>query len=211
METAVTLEIDGKQVKAKEGATIFQAAKEANICIPSLCYHEKLAPYGACRICSVEVENKGKSQVVVSCGYPVQNGIKVKTRSPRLDKIRKVIIELIAPQLSSGGMEAIKGLAAEYKADISRFMPRFNAAATRCILCGLCVRYCSEVVLFNAIGFVGRGTGRRVVFFPERASGYCSTCQECFGVCPTGKIGSETTGDVFSGFSIDDYISGKMS
>jgi len=210
METAITLEIDGKKVKAKEGVTILEAAKEANIEIPTLCYHEKLAPYGACRICSVEVESGKRSQVVVACGYPVEEGIKVKTRSPRIDRIRKVILELIAPLLSDAGMGAIKELADEYKADVSRFMPRFRAAPTRCILCGLCVRYCSEVVLLNAIGFVGRGIERRVVFFPERASGYCSTCQECFSVCPTGKIGSETTGDVFSGFSIDDYLSGKM-
>jgi NADH dehydrogenase/NADH:ubiquinone oxidoreductase subunit G len=210
METAVTLEIDGKEVKAKEGATILEAAREANIEIPTLCHHDKLAPYGACRICSVEVESGGRSQVVVACGYPVGKGIKVKTRSPRIDRIRKVILELIAPMLSNGGMGAIKRLAEEYKADVSRFMPRFRANPTRCILCGQCVRYCSEVVLLDAIGFVGRGTGRRVVFFPERASGYCSTCQECFSICPTGKIGSETSGDVFSGFSIDDYLSGKM-
>jgi bidirectional [NiFe] hydrogenase diaphorase subunit len=210
METAVTLEIDGKKVKAKEGVTILEAAEEANIEIPTLCYHEKLAPYGACRICSVEVESGGRSQVVVACGYPVEEGMSVKTRSPRIDRIRRVILELIAPLLSEEGMGAIKELASEYKADVSRFMSRFRATPTRCILCGLCVRYCSEVVLLNAIGFVGRGIERRVVFFPERASGYCSTCQECFSVCPTGKIGSETTGDVFSGFSIDDYLSGKM-
>jgi NADH dehydrogenase/NADH:ubiquinone oxidoreductase subunit G len=211
METAVTLEIDGKKVKAKEGVTILEAAKEANIEIPTLCYHEKLAPYGACRICSVEVERGDRSQVVVACGYPVEEGIRVKTRSPRIDRIRKVILELIAPLLSKEGIGTIKDLAGEYGADISRFVPGFKAKPTRCILCGQCVRYCSEVVMQNAIGFVGRGIDRRVVFFPERASGYCSTCQKCFSVCPTGKIGSETTGDVFSGFSIDDYLSGKMS
>ncbi|MCJ7515742.1 MAG: 2Fe-2S iron-sulfur cluster-binding protein [Dehalococcoidia bacterium] len=211
METSITLEIDGKEVKAKEGITILEAAREANIDIPTLCQHQKLAPYGACRICSVEVEKAGSSKVVVACGYPVEEGIKVKTRSPRIDKIRKVILELIAPVLSNEGMGTINVLAREYKADVARFMPRFRAKPTRCILCGQCVRYCSEIVLRNAIGFVGRGIGRRVVFFPERASGYCSTCQQCFSVCPTGKIGSETTGDVFSGFSIDDYLSGEMS
>lgn len=210
METSITLEIDGKKVKAKEGVTIFEAAREANIEIPTLCEHEKLAPYGACRICSVEVEKGRSSKVVVACGYPVEEGIKVKTRSPKIDRIRKVILELIAPVLSKEGMGTISTLAREYKADVARFMPKFKATPTRCILCGKCVRYCSEVVCRNAIGFVGRGIGRRVVFFPERASGYCSTCQQCFSVCPTGKIGSETTGDVFSSFCIDDYISGKM-
>jgi NADH dehydrogenase/NADH:ubiquinone oxidoreductase subunit G len=208
---SISLEIDGKKVKAEEGTTILEAAKSANIEIPTLCHHQKLAPYGACRICSVEVEKGGSSNVVVACGYPVEDGISVKTRSPRIDRIRKLILELIAPVLSNEGMGTIKALAREYKADVARFMPGFRAKPTRCILCGQCVRYCSEVVQRNAIGFVGRGTGRRVVFFPERASGYCSTCQQCFSVCPTGKIGSETTGDVFSGFSIDDYLSGKMA
>jgi bidirectional [NiFe] hydrogenase diaphorase subunit len=211
MGTTINLEIDGKEIKAKEGFTILKAAREANIDIPTLCHHEKLAAYGACRICSVEVEKGGSSKVVVACGYPVEEGIKVKTRSPRIDKIRKVILELIAPALSGDGMGAIKALAVEYKADVDRFMSRYKAKPTRCLLCGQCVRYCSEVVLRNAIGFVGRGIGRRVVFFPERASGYCSTCQQCFSVCPTGKIASETTGDVFPGFSIDDYLAGKMS
>ena len=210
METAVIIEIDGKEVKTEKGVTILEAARKANIEIPTLCHHEKLAPYGACRICSVEVESGGKTQVVVACGYPVDGGISVKTRSPRIDRIRKVILELIAPQLSEGGMGAIKDLVAEYKADVSRFMPVFRAAPTRCILCGQCVRYCAEVISLDAIGFVGRGIERRVVFFPEIASEHCPTCQECFSVCPTGKIGSETTGDVFSGFSIDDYLSGKM-
>jgi len=208
MEEQVTLEIDGKKVKAKAGDTILKAAREADIEIPTLCQHDKLAAYGACRICSVEVEKGRGSRVVVACGYPVEEGIKVKTRSPRIDKIRKVILELVAPVLSKDGIGSIKTLASEYKADLNRFIPQFKAKPTRCILCGQCVRYCSEVVGRNAIGFVGRGVGRRVVFFPERASGYCSACQQCFAVCPTGKIASETTGDVFLGFSIDDYISG---
>lgn len=211
MVTTVNLEIDGKRVTAEKGSTILKAAIDAGIDIPTLCHNDKLAAYGACRLCSVEVENKGRSSVAVACGYPVEEGIKVKTRSPRIDKIRKVILELIAPTLEGPGMATIKALASEYGADVRRFVPRYKAKPTRCILCGKCVRYCAEVVGRNAIGFVGRGIERRVVFFPDRASGYCATCQQCFPVCPTGKIGSETTGDTFTGFCIDDYISGKMA
>lgn len=209
MEMTVTLQIDGKEVKAKEGTTVLEAAKEAGIEIPALCYHQKLAPYGACRICSVEVERKGRVQVVASCGFPVEEGLVVRTRSPRIDRIRKVLIELMALNTMVDGEVAgeIKKLAREYGANIHRFESRFRAAPTRCILCGQCVRYCDEVVGEHAIGFVGRGIDRRVVFFPEKARA-CLTCQACFNLCPTGKIPSETDFVVFDGFSLDDYLAG---
>jgi len=205
----VSLQIDGKEVKAKEGTTVLEAAKEAGIDIPALCYHQKLAPYGACRICSVEVERKGKVQVVASCGFPVEEGLVVRTRSKRTDRIRKVLIELMALDTMVDGEVAgeIKKLAKEYGADIHRFESRFRTTPTRCILCGQCVRYCDEVVGEHAIGFVGRGIERRVVFFPEKAR-VCLTCQACFSLCPTGKIPSETDFVVFDGFSLDDYLSG---
>ena len=131
--------------------------------------------------------------------------------SERIDKIRRTIVELIAPSLSDGGVAGkLRELADEYGADTSSFMSKFEATPTRCILCGQCVRYCSEVVAANAIGFVGRGVERRVVFLPERASRFCPTCRECWNVCPTGKIAAETDGSIFPGFSIDDFLSGKM-
>ena len=211
METMITLQIDGKEVKAREGMTILEAAKEAGIEIPTLCYHEKLEPYGACRICSVEVERRGRVRVVASCGYPVEEGLVVRTRSPRIDRIRKVIIELVALTIMVDGDVAaeIRKLANEYGADIHRFESRFRATPTKCILCGQCVRYCDEVVGAHAIGFVGRGIDRRVVFFPEKAKA-CLICQACFNLCPTSKIPSETDFVVFDGFSIDDYLAGKL-
>ncbi|MGQ9545885.1 MAG: 2Fe-2S iron-sulfur cluster-binding protein [Dehalococcoidia bacterium] len=211
MKMAVTLQIDGKTIKAREGMTILEAAKEADIEIPTLCYHEKLKPYGACRICSVELDRKGRARIVASCGYPVEEGLVVRTRSPKIDSIRRTLIELIAPTVMVDGDVAgeIKKLAKEYGANIHRFESRFRAEATRCILCGHCVRYCDEVVGEHAIGFVGRGIQRRVAFFPEKARA-CLTCQACFDLCPTGKIASETDFVVFDGFSIDDYLAGRL-
>jgi NADH dehydrogenase/NADH:ubiquinone oxidoreductase subunit G len=207
----ITLQIDGKEVKAKEGMTILEAAKEAGIEIPTLCYLEKLKPYGACRICSVEVERKGGVRIVAACGYPVEQGLVVRTRSPKIDRIRKVIIELVAPTTMVDGEVAgeIKKLATEYGANIHRFESRFRAKPTRCILCGQCVRYCDEVVGEHAIGFVGRGIERRAVFFTEKAKA-CLTCQACFDLCPTGKIPSETDFVVFDGFSVDDYLAREL-
>jgi len=207
----VTLQIDGKEVEAREGMTVLEAAKEAGIEIPTLCYHEKLKPYGACRICSVGVERKGRARMVASCGYPVEQGLVVRTRSPKIDRIRKTLIELIAPTAMVNGDVAgqIKKLAKEYGANIHRFEPRFKGRPTRCILCGQCVRYCDEVIGEHAIGFVGRGIERRVAFFPERAKA-CLVCQACFDLCPTGKIPSETDFVVFDGLSIHDYLAGKL-
>lgn len=207
----ITLRIDEKEIKAKEGMTILEAAKEAGIEIPTLCYHEKLQPYGACRICSVEVERKGRVRIVAACGYPVEQTLAVRTRSPRINRIRKVIIELVAPTTMVDGEVAgeIKKLAKEYGANIRRFESRFRAKPTRCILCGQCVRYCDEVVGEHAIGFVGRGIERRAVFFMEKAKA-CLTCQACFDLCPTGKIPSETDFVVFDGFSVDDYLAREL-
>jgi len=212
MADLITLEIDGKQVTAKEGATVLEAAREAGIYIPTLCVHERLEPYGACRICSVEAEKGGKVRVVASCGYPVEEGLKIRTRSPRIDRIRKLLIELVAPQaMFNGGVSGeLRKLADEYGADVHRFESRIDAKSTRCILCGLCVRYCEEVLGVPAIGFVGRGIERRVVFYPERARKvFASGMEWATEVCPTGKIGAETDGSYF-GFTVDDFMAGKL-
>jgi len=211
MKKLVTLEIDKKQVKAKEGMTVLQAAKEAGIEIPTLCYHEELKPYGACRVCSVEVEKGGRVRIVAACGYKVEEGLVVRTRSPRVDKIRRGIVELIAPTVMANKdvTGEIKKLANEYGADIHRFESRFRATPMRCILCGICVRYCDEVVGAHAIGFVGRGIDRRVVFFPEEAKA-CIECRACADICPVCEIPCDTDFVVFSGFSVDDWLARKV-
>ena len=195
MERIVKLEIDGKEVKAREGMTILEAAKETGVEIPNLCYHEKLLPYGACRICSVEIRTRDRTRIVAACGFPVEENLIVKTRTPRIDEIRRTIIELIAPLVGKISGEVDK-LAREYGADVSKFS-RFIAKPTNCFRCGICVRYCSEIVGANAVGFVGRGIDRQIVFFPEIASGICMSCRKCFELCPTGRIPSITDGVCF--------------
>lgn len=196
----VTLEIDGRQIKAKEGMTILEAARNVGIDIPTLCYHEKLAPYGACRLCTVEISRNKRTRLVTACVYPVEDGLVVKTESPRVIKIRKMLLELM---LASAPAKVIEDLALRYGVE----KPRFEAERTMCVLCGLCVRYCAEIKKANAIGFVGRGIERKVVFFPEIASTVCMSCKECFGLCPTGKIPSETDGVCFDDLTVEDFLS----
>jgi len=176
----INMKIDGLEVKTDEGKTLLQAAKEAGIRIPTLCHDDRLAPYGVCRLCSVEIKKGERSRIVASCVYPVEEGIVVETESPRVQKIRQVILELLRSR--SPGLK--EELSERYQVDKTRL----DRDPTYCILCGLCVRYCDEVKGAHALGFVGRGTERQVVFFPEIAFKTCPTCRECFNICPTGVI-----------------------
>jgi bidirectional [NiFe] hydrogenase diaphorase subunit len=178
----ILLQIDGKEVKAKEGMTVLEAARSAGIDIPTLCHHEKLEPYGACRICIVEAETGGRTRIVVSCIYPVEKDLIVRTRSEKVDRIRKMILELLLAHAPDSWV--LQDLAKEYKADRNRF----EKEASFCIHCGLCVRYCAEIKKKNAVGFVDRGTRREINFIPEVASRECNDCKECFPLCPTSYL-----------------------
>jgi NADH dehydrogenase/NADH:ubiquinone oxidoreductase subunit G len=178
----ILLQIDGKDVKAMEGMSILEAAQSAGISIPTLCHHEKLEPYGACRICTVEAEVRGRTNLVAACLYPVEKNLIVRTKSEKVDRIRKMILELLlahAPDAFD-----LQDLAKEYGADRNRF----EKEASFCIHCGLCVRYCAEVKKMNAVGFVDRGTRREICFIPEIASRECWNCKECFPLCPTEAL-----------------------
>ncbi len=178
----IQFEIDGKEVKATEGMTILEAAQNVGIFIPTLCHHEKLVPFGGCRVCIVEVEVKGWTKLVVSCVYPVEENIIVKTRSEKVDRIRKTIIELLLAHAPDSPQ--LQDLAQEYGAD----KDRYEKDASFCIHCGLCVRYCAEVVKKNAIGFVDRGINKEISFIPEIAAKECNDCKECFPLCPTSYL-----------------------
>jgi bidirectional [NiFe] hydrogenase diaphorase subunit len=178
----ILLQIDGKEVKAKEGMTVLEAARSAGISIPTLCHHEKLEPYGACRLCIVEVEVRDWWKVAVSCIYPVEKNLKVRTRSEKIDRIRRMILELLLAH--SPDSVVLNEYAEMYGADRNRF----EKEPSFCIHCGLCVRYCTEIKKKNAIGFVDRGTRREINFMPEIASRECSDCKECFPLCPTSYL-----------------------
>ena len=178
----ILLQIDGKEVSAKEGMTLLEAAQGAGISIPTLCHHEKLEPYGGCRLCIVEVEDRGRTKLVVSCVYPAEGDLVVRTRSEKIDRIRKTILELFLAHAPDAF--ELKDLALEYGADRNRF----EKESSFCIHCGLCVRYCAEVKGKYAVGFVDRGTRKEISFIPEIAAKECWDCKECFPLCPTEAL-----------------------
>jgi len=178
----ILLNIDGKEVKAEIGMTILQAAEGAGISIPKVCYNEKLAPYGGCRLCIVEIESGGRTRLVVSCVFEVEKNLTVRTRTEKIDRIRKTILELLLAHAPNSTL--LKDLAKEYGADHDRF----EKEASFCIHCGLCVRYCDEVKKLNAVGFIDRGTHKEISFVPELAAVECRKCMECFPLCPTSYV-----------------------
>ena len=178
----ILLQIDGNEVRATEGMTVLEAAQSAGISIPTLCHHEKLEPFGGCRICIVEVEVRGWTRLVVACVYPVEQDLSVRTRSEKIDRIRKMILELLLAHAPDSPQ--LQDLAQEYGAN----KDRFEKDPSFCIHCGLCVRYCAEVKKKNAVGFVDRGIRKEISFIPEIASKECWDCKECFPLCPTEAL-----------------------
>jgi bidirectional [NiFe] hydrogenase diaphorase subunit len=178
----IRMQIDGKEVRAAEGMSVLEAARNAGISIPTLCHHDALEPFGGCRLCLVEVEVRGWSRLVVSCVYPAEDGLIVRTRSEKIDRIRKTLLELLLAHAPDSPQ--LKDLAVEYGAD----RDRFEKEASFCIHCGLCVRYCAEVKKLNAIGFINRGVRKEISFLPEISTTVCDSCKECFPLCPTSYL-----------------------
>lgn len=181
----VNIIVNGQKAEVSSNSTVLKAAEKIGIHIPTLCYHEELKPYGACRLCIVEIEKNGRSKIVASCAYPVEEGLIVHTESPKVEQIRKNLVELYLALFPFN--PEIKKLAKKYGLSKTRLKQENNY----CILCGLCVRYCREVKKNNVIGFVGRGTDKKVAFIPESAYfKYCENCMECMDLCPTGVFPS---------------------
>ena len=188
MSEIVTLTINGNQYTATRGQYILQVAQEHGIRIPTLCDHEAIEPYGACRLCIVEVTRGARTRIVTSCLYPVEEGIIVQTDSPRIIKNRKMLLNLLLARCSEN--KVVRNLAAEYGVDKPVFREEYWEKHD-CIVCGLCVRTCAQVVGVSAISLVNRGI-HKVPAPPylERAKS-CIGCGSCFYVCPTGAIKME--------------------
>ncbi len=179
----ITLKINDLEVQVEQGTTLLEAARSLGFPIPTLCHMEGLSPYGACRLCVVEIsrENTG-SRLVTSCTYPVENDLIVKTASERVLKARRIIIELLLA--SSPQSKIIQDIAAEHGVRQQRFRQEYED----CILCGLCVRMCKEQMVAEAIGFQGRGDNRKIGTPFDTPADECRLCGGCMYVCPACQL-----------------------
>lgn len=204
---AVDIFIDGKKIQAKEGRKLLEVALENNIEIPHLCFDPRLKPYGACRLCLVEI--KGERKLQPACATPVREGMEVTSNSVTLYKIRKKIIELllsIHPEdcltCERCGDCALQDLAYKYGVRKSPYdgekpwvpledhNPLILREREKCILCGRCVRICEEVQGIFAYTFINRGfkTVVGTAFDEPLSLTNCEFCGQCLSTCPTAAI-----------------------
>ena len=208
----ITLTINGKQVKGSEGDTVLEVCEANNIYIPTLCHFKGLSDVGACRMCVVDIERERRP--VPACTYPARDGLVVETHNEKLEKYRRLILELLfternhlcAQCVASGDCE-LQSLAYKYQMDNARYPYSWPALPVdsvndylvidhnRCILCGRCIRTCDEIVGVHTLDFGHRGWKDVVVADLNQPLGAssCISCGACFQVCPTGAIFSKNS------------------
>lgn len=178
----IKLKINGLEVSVEKGMTVLEAARFLGFPIPTLCHHEGLSPYGACRLCVVEIGEGPRARLVSSCTYPAEEGLVVRTASKRVVRARRVIIELLLASCPQS--KVIQDLASAH--GVSR--QRFKQEHEDCILCGLCVRVCKEQMMAGAVGFRGRGEERSVGTPFDKQSDVCRLCGACMYICPACQL-----------------------
>jgi bidirectional [NiFe] hydrogenase diaphorase subunit len=187
----MNITINGKSCPCENGEFLLQVARRNGIFIPTLCHHESLPGQGSCRVCIVEISERGKKRIVTSCIFPVESEIEVWTDSPKVRAQRGMILALLRKLAPDSG--EIEALCRTYDAPaLERIKPLDGG---KCILCGLCVRACNELGA-GAIATVGRGVFKAVDTPYGESSADCIGCGTCAGVCPTGAIDVEDKDDV---------------
>jgi heterodisulfide reductase subunit A len=181
----VRFTIDGLEVEAEKGTMLLEVATKNSINIPTLCHHPALEAYSACRLCIVAVTKRGRTKYTASCSYPVDEGIEVVTNSEDILKLRKMTIEALLAWAPNS--EDLRTFAAEIGIEETRFKLNEDLE-NKCILCGLCVNICRDVMGVDALGFANRGVNRKVTTPFDECSAVCTTCGACEKVCPTDAI-----------------------
>jgi len=182
----ITFTINDIKVKARQGWTVLETAREYGIDIPTLCYHEAVSPSGACRLCMVELKEGEWSKLVASCIYPAAEGIAVYTETEKVQNVRRWIFEMLLA--TCPGSSEIKEMARRYGVASTRFP--IGKPDESCAVCGLCMRVCEEVVGLSAITIMDRGVHKKVGAPFIRPSEVCVACGSCVTICPTGAMRS---------------------
>ena len=206
----ITLTIDSRKVEAPKGATVLEAALGAGIYIPTLCHDPDLKPYGACRLCVVEID--GMRGLVTSCTTPATGGMVVHTETPKVTQSRRITLELIMANHQADCLTCSKNQCCDLQ-KVARYLgiddghfqqlrkrtqvipidksnPAFDRDMNKCILCAKCVRACHELACVGAIDLAFRGNSARVSTFGDKPilESTCESCGECIERCPTGAL-----------------------
>jgi NADH dehydrogenase/NADH:ubiquinone oxidoreductase subunit G len=216
----ITLTIDGASVTVPPGTTILKAAEQLNCPVPTICYHDYCTANGLCRICVVEVT--GVRPLVPACVSEVRAGIQVSTSTPRVERTRRTILEMLASAVDLSQAPEIENLMREYHAEHTRFPeaarrtvpvlddnPMYIRDYSKCILCWRCVQVCAADAQFTyAINFTRRGfdTGIGTFFDKPMPETTCVFCGQCVGVCPTGALKPKREALLEQGLGLDEII-----
>ena len=199
---SVKLIIDSQEINVEQGATLLDAARENGMDIPTICFHEATTSNALCRICVVEVE--GMRLLQPACIVQAADGMKVQTKSERVVRARRTILEMLAATLDLSDAPEVLTLMDEYGAKPDRFPeaerresalkddnPMYVRDYSKCLLCWRCVQVCADDAQYTfAINFSGRGYETQIGTFFDRAipETTCVLCGQCVGVCPTGAL-----------------------
>jgi NADPH-dependent glutamate synthase beta subunit-like oxidoreductase/ferredoxin len=204
----ITLNIDGRDIEAKKGRTVLEAAQEAGVYIPHLCHHPDLTPVGGCGLCLVEIE--GMQGLPTSCTIPAEEGMRVKTKTPQVDRMRRLAMELmlsghppectVCSQYLNCELQSVKqyiGTSEELRVRrrskpfaANTANPLFVHDPARCILCGRCVRACHDLRGVDVLSFMKKGKEAYIGTGSDSslADAGCRFCGACAEVCPTGAL-----------------------
>jgi len=218
MSEQITLTIDGQQVSVPPGTTILEAARQLGIETPTICYHPHLTANAVCRVCVVEAQ--GGRVLLPACVAECAEGMSVNTRSERVERSRRTILEMLGSAVDLSEAPQIAALSAEYGADAARFEggrkrefellddnPFYVRDYSQCVMCWRCVQVCAEDAQYTfALNFGGRGFGSRIATFfdapmPETT---CVFCGQCVGACPTGALKPKREWALEQGMSPDE-------
>lgn len=209
MTNKINLTVDGAEITVEEGVSVLDAALTNEIYIPHLCHHPDLKPVGACRFCGVEIDG---GPMTMSCMVPVREGMDVKTDSPLISQSRRIIMELLIANHHTDCLACAAANDCELQ-KISAYLgiqpdrlerlspsdkgmpidtsnPFFLFDPNKCIVCGICVRTCDEIVGLGALGFINRGFKTVIGTFGNKpfVESICESCGECVTRCPVGAL-----------------------